>query len=297
MQEQQNQEVVSNSLLSNILFVLKKNLFLIIAVIVLTTFVGTGYAFVKNPNYTASVRVSFSIDGDSSATINEIRQYVDTVIDFADEGVVIDRANAYYIEWLDNYKEDLNGDIKAFYKSFEKVKTQGSDTYNDIYKNYKKPTANDGGTLKDETFLQTGAVSTRSEKSKEDATNWVFCIEYTDAIRQEAIDKAYVLVLAYKHELYYDDYLKAEDQEQYFTNLNVAIDNLGLDGVGQDFSKTKTIIIAFLIGVIASLIVVYIKNLLDNTVRTRAELEILSGCQVLACIEQRREEENGKSKS
>ena len=249
--------------------------------IVLTTFLGAGYAFIKKPNYTASIRVSFSIDGNSSATINEIRQYVDTVIDFADEGVVIDRANAYYIEWLDNYKEDLNGDVKEFYKTFESVKIQGLDIYNDIYKNYKRPTAGDNGTLKDETFLQTGAVGTRSEKNKENATNWVFCIDYTDANKQEAMDKAYVLVLAYKHELYSD-----ANTEQYFTNLNVAIDNLGLDGVGQDFSKTKTIIIAILIGVLLSLVIVYVKNLLDKTVRDKKELETLTGCQVLACIGQ-----------
>ncbi len=290
MQEQQNQQEVRNSLLSNILFVLKKNLFLIIAVILLATFLGTGYAFIKKPNYTASVRVSFSIDGNSSATINEIRQYVDTVIDFADEGVVIDRANAYYIEWLDNYKADLNGDVKEFYKTFESVKVQGSDAYNSIYKNYERPTANDDGTLKDETFLQAGAVGARTEKNKENATNWVFCVDYTDANRQEAVDKIFVLVLAYKHELYYDDELKAQGKDQYFTNLNVAIDNLGLDGVGQDFSKTKTIITAALIGVLASLVIVYVKYLLDNTIRNKKELETLTGCQVLACIGQIEEE-------
>ena len=104
----------------------------------------------------------------------------------------------------------------------------------------------------------------------------------------DALEKVHLLVLAYKHELYSEDV-----SESYFANLNVKISNLGLDGVSEDVSKTKIIILALLLGIICALLVVYLKNLFDNTVRNSDDLERLTGVAVLGFITDRKEEIDG----
>ncbi len=293
MDEQKNTKVQSN-LIRDILFVIRRNIILALAVIILVSGIGVGYSYLRKPNYVASNRVSFSIGGGTTASINEIRQYVDTVVDFCDEGVVLDRANAYYVEWVDYYKDQLK-DVKEFYNVFEQAgqtieNPDGSKTiqYNDLFLNYTRPTANGSTSLKDETFLTAGNISTETAKN-DDATNWVFNVKYTDRTEQDALEKIIILVLAYKHELYSDAQIKP-----YFTNLNVKISNLGLDGISKDVSKTKIIIIAVILGVVLSLLVVYLKNLFDNTVKEREDLERLTGVAVLGFITDRKEEANGK---
>lgn len=286
MDEQKNVNKHSN-LIRDILFVIKRNIILALAVIILVSGIGVGYSYMRKPNYIASNRVSFSIDGGTTASINEIRQYVDTVVDFCDEGVVLDRANAYYVEWVDNYKDNLK-DVNAFYKMFEQVEDPITSQYNDIFLNYTRPTGNGSSSLKEEHFLTAGAVSTETVKNQE-ATNWVFKVKYTDKTQQDALEKIIILVLAYKHELYSDPQIKP-----YFTNLNVKISNLGLDGISKDVSKTKIVIIAFIIGIVLSLLVVYLKNLLDNTVKDKEDLERLTGVAVLGYISERKEEKDGE---
>lgn len=285
MDEQKNVNKHSN-LIRDILFVIKRNIILALAVIILVSGIGVGYSYMRKPNYIASNRVSFSIDGgNDTASINEIRQYVDTVIDFCDEGVVLDRANAYYSFYVDGKSKGEYKNINEFYNTFEQVDTNNTES-NQIFKNYDR-----ASTLKDENFLVVSAVSTETIKNK-DATNWVFKVKYTDKNQQDAIEKIHILILAYKHEII-DGGDENGQQKPYFS-IKVKISNLGLDGVSQDVSKGKIIIIAVIIGVVLSLLVVYLKNLLDNTVRDKEDLERLTGVAVLGYISERKEEKDGK---
>lgn len=279
---QTNQNIITETL-----FLIKRYVVLIISVVLFIMAIGFGYSYIRKPNYTANIRVSFSIGGNSSATINEIMTYVDTIVDFCDEGVVVDRANAYYVEWQDNYKHTLL-DIKTFFDKFESVKNIATDSYNDIYNNYKKPTSSDEGTLKDVDFIKAKNISTEKVQNQNN-TSWVFDIQYTETEINEAIEKVYIVVLAYKHELYSDD-----STEQYFTNLNVSIDNLGIDAVKQDISRMRILLIAFIIGVILAFLLAFLLNLLDTTIKDKIELNTITGVQVVGCISYAQEVRNGK---
>ena len=283
MDEQKNVKMHSN-LIRDIFFVIRRNIILALAVIILVSGLGVGYSYLRKPNYVASNRVNFSIDGGTTASINEIRQYVDTVVDFCDEGVVLDRANAYYSFYIDGKNEGKYQDIKEFYNAFEQVDDKNPSS-NLIFKNYDRST-----TLKDENFLVASAVSTETIKNQE-ATNWVFKVKYTDKNEQDAIEKIHILILAYKHEII-DGGDENGQQNPYFS-IKVKISNLGLDGVSKDVSKTKIIIIAVVIGFALSLLVVYLKNLLDNTVKDKEDLERLTGVAVLGFITDRKEEIDG----
>ncbi len=294
MQEQQEIQK-EDSLIRNILFALRKNIFLILAIIIITTSLGLGYSYIKKPKYTASVRVNFSIDGNTTATINEMRLYIDTIVDFCGQGVVVDRANAYYIEWVENYRQEYyeqEKNIEDFYAEYSSPKNQGVE--NDIFKNYQRPNSSQPGTLKDESFIVSGDISTQTVKNDE-ATNWIYAVNYTDNNEKEALEKTYILVLAYKHELYWDSELGDLGVERYFTGLTINIDSLGFDGISSDVSYIKIIIFSFLIGAVLAVIIVYVKNLFDNTIKDADELERITDTQVLGRVNFIKEKnKNGK---
>ena len=121
-------------------------------------------------------------------------------------------------------------------------------------------------------------------KQNEQDTNWIFQIGYTDKNAQDALEKVYILALAYEHEIEGGEYFK----------INVSIENLGFDGISIDMSKKTIIIIAVALGIVLAIIIVYLKNLLDNTIKDKAELERITNVQNIGCIELIEEVKNGK---
>ena len=269
-------------------------MFLILAIILIAMSLGVGYSYIKRPKYTARVRVNFNIDGNTTATINEMRLYIDTIVDFCGQGVVVDRANAYYIEWIENHQQkyyEQEKNIEDFYKEYFSPKNQGVE--NEVFKNYQRPNSSQPGTLKDESFISANAISTQTVKT-EDATNWIYTVNYTDNNEREALEKAYVLVLAYKHELYWDSQLGDLGVERYFTGLNINIDSLGTDGISSNASGLKTIIISILIGAVLAVIIIYVKGIFDISIKDGDELERITNTQVLGRINFRENNKNGK---
>jgi len=292
-----------NSLIVKILFAIRKNLFLILAIVIFATSLGVGYSYIKKPNYTASIRINASNGEKENATtdtINELRVCIDSVIEFCGQGVVVDRANAYYVEWIDNYQQDYYAagkTVEDFFDVYKNPKEEGQADYNTIFLGYSRPSSSQPGTLKDENFILAGSISTQTAQI-ENATNWVYTVDYTDANQLDAYEKAFILVLAYKHELYWDNDLKNEfgndDIEEYFS-IDIKVDSLGCDGVFSDVSKTKIVLIAFIIGLVVALAIVYLRNKLDHTVKDKDEFERLSGTQVIGTINYVKEKDkNGK---
>lgn len=263
-----------------VLHVLKRNMGLILAVILIITACGVGYSYVREPKYTANMRVRFSVKGKESSVIGENRQYINTIVDFVDEGVVVDRANAYYIQWVDGYKKE-GKTVQEFCKDFKEIGIDG--VVNKLYNYYDRI-----NTLKADRFIFAGSITTLT-KQNQNETNWIFQIGYTDIDVQDALEKTYILVLAFEHELEGGDYFVGES-----TSLKVNIGDLGFAGTSIDLPKINIIIISFALGVILALILVYLKNILDNTVKDRAELEKITGAEIIGCIELVEEGKNGK---
>ena len=263
-----------------VLHVLKRNIGLILAVVIIAAGCGVGYSYVRSPKYTANIRVKFFVEGKDSSAIGENMQYINTIVDFVDEGVVVDRANAYYIKWVDGYKKQ-GKNIKEFYSDFNEIKIQGGD--NALYSNYDRI-----NTLKADRFISAGSIVTLTKKNKNE-THWTFQIGYTDIDSQDALEKTYVLVLAFEHELEGGDYFVGEE-----TSLKINIENLYSDGTTLDLSKSNIIIIAVCLGLILALILIYLKTLLDNTVKDRNELERITGAEILGCIDLVEDGKNGR---
>lgn len=245
------------------LFVLKRNIVLFLAVIILFTAGGYVYAHVKKPDYTASVKVSFHTETKTQASttdINNMRAYIDTVIDFCDEGVVLDRANWYYKDWLD---EKASG--KDFNQYLEELKT--NDNYSDRI-------------ASDDEWYSAQNISVLSATS-DGSTQFVFSIRYTDPEADAAHEKTELLTLAFANELNVRD---GEDGK-YFSGFTIKINNLGYEGVSSNVSKRKIVTVALVLGVVSAALVILVKYLLDNTVKSKEDLEQLTGVKTLAMIE------------
>ena len=101
---------VSNGLL-DLLFILRKNLLIILLIIALAVGGGWIYAKTCKPNYVASEKINYRVDhkldpGEEESEgqkntyeINYMGRYVDTVMAFCKTEVVLDRANYYYIQY------------------------------------------------------------------------------------------------------------------------------------------------------------------------------------------------------
>ena len=247
------------------LYVLRRNLILMLAVVLIVTAVGIVFANVRKPNYTASVRMSFRaelVDKSTSQVvhnINAMRAYIDTVVDFADEGVVVDRANYYYTRYLDEKAKGTK--LSEFISKIDEFAPYNA--YIPV----------------DDAYFTSGGVGVATKVS-DGVTQFVFSIRYADKNATVAREKTEILACAYAKEVC----SKALDGQLYFADLNIKLDNLGYEGTSIDINKVMIIVIAFVLGVFLAIAVAYIKNLLDNTVKSKEDLERTTGVKVLTAI-------------
>lgn len=249
------------------LYVLRRNLILMLAVVLIVTAVGIVFANVRKPNYTASVKISFQAEivdktNPSSQTtydINAMRAYIDTVVDFADEGVVVDRANYYYTHYL-------NAKAKGTKLSEFISKIDEFAPYNEYI-----PV--------DDVYFTSGGIGV-STTVTDNATQFVFSVRYADKNTTVAREKAEILALAFSREICSE----APNGYKYFSDLDISVKSLGYEGTSIDINKVMIIVIAFILGVFLAIAVAYIKNLLDNTVKSKEDLERLTGVKVLTAI-------------
>lgn len=247
-----------------ILKVLKRNIVLMILVVILALGAGYGYTRVQKPNYTASEGMFFKATNIQnpivSYNVNAMRAYIDTVLDFCDEGVVLDRAEWYYVDYMNRKSDRAQAGEDYTLKQFLSD-NELSDSYvvdgNTARKHYSK-----------------SAIRVSAEKTEELETSFYFTISYTDGTYQEAADKAKILSYAFDKE---SAKKVSGDQFMYFDGIEVEMTNAGTIGVSSNSNKTRTIMLFGIIGVALALLIVYLKSLLDNTVKSSEDIEEITG--------------------
>lgn len=250
--------------LSQIVKIIKRNVIIIALVIVLALGAGYGYTKMQKPTYTASEGMFFKATNLNYPTVaynvNAMKAYIDTVLDFCDEGVVLDRAESYYINYVNtkNSREQAGETytLKQFFNDNE---------LNDVYVEQENRVR---------THYQKSSIKVYAEETEELETSFYFTISYTDGTYDEAADKAKILSYAINKESVKKI---GEDEYKYFDGIKIDITNAGTIGVSNNLSKTKTIILFGLIGVAAAALVVYLRQVLDNTVKNTEDLEEITG--------------------
>ena len=252
-------------LLRDAWFLIKRNFVLMLCIIILVTGLGTAYAFLKKPNYTASVKVRYMLTGFDGTyeDVTSMMAFVDTVVDFVDEGVVLDRASYYYRNWSEE-KGNAGASIEEFIRTIETLPYDSNNSRPDSRYNYNKKKID---------------VVT---KTVDNQTQFFFTIKYTAPMKEEASDRVRILASAYEKELQ----LKNDNDEYvYFVGLEIDIDEKGVISVDADVSKKKIILIAGVVGVVLAVIIAFIREKADNTIRNKNDVEELTDTKVLALLD------------
>lgn len=282
MPENNNKVIDSSSKgisLKNILLVLKKRFVLILAIIFLFTAGGLVLSLMQKPTYTAREQINLTAEyqfinnkGELQTSDNRdfsiMLRYIDSFIDFCDEGVVVDRANYYYVEYLNLKNKQSDLDVKTY---VEKLRS---------------------GAIQDNYYPQASKESHISNKNIkivvpiniEEESLFVFDFYYTDSSKVDAYEKTKIYCYAYEKELASEDNAQGLTIPNYFGSFKVTVKDLGTKAVSSNSSKKKTVLSAAIVGVVVSLLVVYIVTKADKTIKTKDELERIVDAPVLSCL-------------
>lgn len=268
----------NENLILSVWFLLKRNLVLILAIVLLSTACGLVYGFVKKPNYTATQEIVFTaIDQKSDDIVTNYRAMEalrGTVVDFCNEGVVVDRADFYYLTFIQ--KSSAAGpDYTVDDFIYEIQNTE------DPYSTSDSGTTNRGYITRENVYVS-ASVET------DNVGEYAFSMGYTDKNKQDAIIKAKLYRLAFEREIQPE---AGKSGVKYFDGVTINVIDLESSGVTSDVSKVKFAAIGLIIGVVLSAVAVYIINVTDTTIKTKEELEEITESTVIAYIN---DQEGGK---
>ncbi len=256
---------------SEIFYLLRKYFFLMLAIIILVTSVGVGFSLVKQQSFTASVGVRVLVlpsaedEHKWSDGINTTQNYIQTIIDFCDEGVVVDRANYYYHMWNDRKNTDTTATLSDFLSESRTLNYNPKE--NRISENY----------------ISKSNIDTVSYKNEE-YTSIIFYVNYTDFTGKDAEEKAQILVTAFTHEASKKEVHNGVTTGTYF-KVQVDLEGKGLVGNAKVDTSKRSIVFGFAaIGVVLSVAVVYLIYILDNGIKHKDDLERITGTQVVGII-------------
>lgn len=274
------QQIKEEKSIQEILLVVRKNIVLILVLIILGGCCGLGYSFIKKPNYIATASVVYkaglimddgSVSGGTVAEFNVMRAYVDTVVDFCDEGVVVDRANYYYVQYKNMVLANPNYSFFEFLENF--VFTNDSYDAKTSLENI------------DRSYILKEKISTTMNRVVVDLDQFFFVISYNDENALEARIKCRLVV---------ESVIKETNQTENGTNkyFDVVYNEIiplyegnWLPSASSDVSKKKLALVGAFIGCIISATIVFGKSVLDSTVKSKEELEELTGATVLSVLE------------
>lgn len=254
-----------------ILYAVKRNIWLMILVVVLSIGVGVGYIFTVEPNYTSTLKVAYKAENDLDSTtqnnINAMNAFIGTIVDFCDEGVVVDRANFYYNGYLNEKRHEGDDYTVQDYVDAIRIK----DTYDQTVPKLQAIVAKN--------------ISTSYEVDEEDAAKFSFYVGYTDKDANASADKVKILALAFDLETKETIVIDNKEQGKYFAGITSEI--IDLDYVGKpvsDVSKTRVLLLSGIVGVILALLLVYLLVISDKTLKDKEELEEIIGADMLSYI-------------
>lgn len=253
-------------LLFRVYLALKRRIILVLAIILIFTAGGAIVANLRKPLYTATQMVSYKATSDDVNSTDMTSQYFQTVVGFCNKGCVVDRANFYYDVYA-NSTEFKN--VKEF---IEYVEAHANDKEDFSYYTVEKISA--------KKYIEQGRTSVSATSSTNDPV-YVINIKYTDADRAAASDKVSILLCAAKLEVN----SKNEKGNSKYFGVKITLENYGSLGIGSDWSKTRIVTVALVLGIIAALLAVYVINLSDRTVKEKKDIESITGVSLLAFIE------------
>ncbi len=258
--------------LATILHEIRCRLWLIVVVTVIAIGAGVGYTFTVEPNYTSTARIAYRAENDLGSmtqnNINAMNAFLDTIIDFCDEGVVLDRANYYYNGYTNGKMQGATYTVQEYIES-----VKANDTYDSETVSSK------------EGAIKQSNISTVVDTSTASGVLFYFSIRYTDKDVTAVEDKLKILVFAFGLECRETIVVNGVQQGKYFEGITSEIIDLGVVGAPvSDVSKPRIVVVSAIAGLALSLILVYVLYVSDGTIKDKDELEEITGTDLMACI-------------
>lgn len=308
----QSKENTGGSSVMEILGAFRARWFIILIITAIFAIGGFVYSKLRLPIYTASVPVSFSMqvadeevdDTDMVSSTNYLYAYLETAAEFCTSGVVIDRANFYYGKYLvlkNMYGMKIDDFIASLKQSYAVVK----EVYNTEMTEYahgrrtNKPvigeipgyeaTIASMAPYKDKWFTSEN-VGTGFTPNKNNTTTQYSSVVFKLWAKNlnEEYAKEMVRIFAFSAGVAINVSMDLGDNALAdFIELSNTTSGVS---VSKDMNNRRTIIIAAFIGLILSILVVYIAYLADNTVKKSETLEEIIGVPVIAYIDDVAEE-------
>ena len=152
-----------------------------------------------------------------------------------------------------------------------------------IKENFKK------ATLVNTSYFDAGKIDVDySNGAGEEDESFVFTFKYTDDTIDLAKEKVQFVIKAAAIEttIYtFDEDKAVQAKFVLFKNVEVTLDGAaGYLGATSSVSKTRTFIVFFAIGMVVGLLVAYIKEIMDKTVKKKDDLEMITETKVLTVI-------------
>lgn len=275
MEENKQTEKIKEISIRDIFEILKNNLLLIIITVAIALLCGVVYVGVVKPNYTATEKVAYRAENEFNSTtqnnINAMNAFIGTIVDFCDEGVVIDRANYYYNHYLEEKRNEGEEYTVEDYIASIRVK----DPYEHI------PVGGD--------YIKKESIKVISELADDESAKFFFQISYTDPDTEEVRDKVKILVLAIDLEARSTVVIDGVERSKYFAGVVSEIIDLNTVSVESDVSKVKILIVVAILGLIVAGVLIYVKTTLDKSIRSKEDLEELIGADLLSYIDKQEE--------
>ncbi len=254
--EENNQYSGGGITFRQLLLIVRANIFLIVAIIVIATVIGTVYYMTRKTTYTATRSMIVICKNDETESDSNIyndltatSRIIPTIAGFCKQEVVISRAQEIY------------------------------------------DTSNSG-------TISKGGVSVSYDES---GNNYFMYISYTDVTPELARAKVMAISMAEKEIVETKDengksvYVRMSTNITFVDNIADMVDS-GNIPCSVNSGLKMTVVLAFIIGVIAAVLVVLLRYLLDDTLKTKEELERVTGTQVFAFLSDvNTERENGKN--
>ena len=256
----------------DILFILRKNLTLMLIVFMIVIVAGAVFTFVVNAGYTSKEMVMLNIKNEQSTSdntkpnVNTMSAWRHTIMDFCSQGVVLDRASYYYEEYKKDVKEGSVDNVDDYITNNAIQDKSGYDPENLTKKYFSASKISINGFAED----------------SDDPEGFSFSVNYEGDSASVAYDKVRILAYAFGEEAGYED---GANGNVYFGGMHVTITSFENLGTTSNKNVMTNMVVAVLLGLVLALVSVYLKIVLDNTVKSKEDLEKITGVSVLSAIE------------
>ena len=244
--------------LAQLVAVFKKWVWLMVVITLFMGALGFGYSKIKKPVYTAKQVINYiarvnNRPDDTSANINAMRRYVYSVVDFCDEGVVLDCADKIYSDYLNSGLT-----IDEYISDFDSTEGLADSTV--------------------KYFYQKNITAQELANFEEEIPSFVINLSIKGASSSEVKVKLRVLALAIS--------IEAKDAFGGVTTyLTETVDKTADIQVSKNTSTKKLLAIFLILGIMISLFVVYLIFVLDRTIKDKDTFEEITESNLIAYIE------------